>query len=87
MKIGDWIARCCLHDLEQLRTQDDIDDEAEFSAEMWKARGPWATCREAVEAMGGEHDREDLEFLVGWYGEREPEIASEISRYLQTSMT
>ena len=78
MKIGDWWAPCCLHDLQQLKDADDI----EAIRPMF--RDGCDTCAEAVDELIQECDQEERLFLLRWYRAEgnNPDIARELGRYV-----
>lgn len=77
--IGHWWAPCCLHDLQRVETEDDL----ETARDPVMFCGAWDTVSEAVDYLIEEFGQEERVRLLHWFqsGEGEnPEIAREIER-------
>ena len=83
LAIGDWWAPCCLHDLQPVKSNEEVAEAREFAEEMGIG-GVWSTCSEAVDDLIAECDDEERLFLLKWYRGKgdNAEIAENIARHL-----
>ncbi|MBZ4187205.1 hypothetical protein K7B09_12825 [Thermomonas sp. RSS23] len=86
LKVGDWWAPCCLHDLTQIKNEGDLSDAVEMAQdeEFGLFAGGWDTCSEAVDELIADCDRDERMQLLHWHQSRggDEQIAREISRHL-----
>lgn len=80
MKVGDWVAPCCLNDLQQIQNSQDL--AAFLEDEFLTSYRVWSTCPEAVAELIEEVDPVERANLLSWHLNANTIVAKEIARYL-----